>query len=84
MEVTSFIEENLILNKPSNMSVDDCEPLPVWCGLLNNESPVLISCWKVTQEELEEIKKTGRVWVYVYGHTMPPIYPSGLYPFRET
>jgi hypothetical protein len=47
----------------------------------SDEMPVVISCWKVTQEELEEIQRTGRVWLMVYGVTMPPVVLCGVRPF---
>ena len=35
--------------------------------------PVVISCWKLTKEELDLINKTGRVYLTVLGETMPPV-----------
>jgi hypothetical protein len=43
--------------------------------------PVVVSCWKVTREELDQIIATGRVWLTVCGETMPPCEVSGTRPF---
>lgn len=78
----SFDESNLVLDKPDDMTHDQCDPLSVFRGNTNDGLPVVISCWKCTAEELKEIQRTGRVWVMVYGITMPPIAPTGIKPFE--
>lgn len=83
MVPTGFDEENGVLNPPPGMSPDECEALSVWRGPQENGTPVVISCWKPTAEELAEINRTGRVWLLVLGLTMPPIQPTGHYPFLE-
>jgi len=81
MEPTNFDESNKFLDKPQDMSYDDCSVLNVWQGLtIDSEQPCTVSCWKVTQEELEEINKTGRVWLMVFGGGMPPVMVCGLKP----
>lgn len=80
MVPASFEESNLVLDKPPEMSYDQCDALSV--ALANqNGMPVVISCWKPTKEELEEITRTGRVWLIITGRTMPPASVSGHNPF---
>ncbi len=74
MEACSFDEENTILDPPNGMRQRDCESIPVWMGFTPLDVPVTISCWKVTQRELEEIQRTGRVYLVVMGHGMPAVY----------
>jgi hypothetical protein len=88
MESCSFPEENLILEAPLGVTAEQCQPLPVYTGLLKvegfkEEVPAIISCWKVTKEELEEIRRTGRIWLFVYGRGMPPVALSGKNPFSK-
>lgn len=71
MVPTSFAESNGTLDPPRGME-DCCDPLAVAYGKLN-EMPVVVSCWKLTKEELEEINRTGRVWLVVVGETQPPV-----------
>ena len=42
--------------------------------------PVVVSCWKMTAEELAEINRTGRVWLVVWGVTQPPVSLCGEKP----
>lgn len=83
MEPSSFPEENLILDKPPGMSYDDCMALSVFQGEDSVGQPVVISCWKPTKKELEEINRTGRVWLWIYGQTMPPAAVGGFNPFEK-
>ena len=83
MVSAGFNEENGVLNTPAGMTAEECEPLSVWQGRFDNGFPVVISCWKMTAEELEEIKRTGRVWLIVMGHTMPPVQLVGTSPWKE-
>lgn len=41
-----------------------------------------ISCWKLTPEELEEVKETGQVWLYVWGHRIP-VAIGGMDPWKD-
>jgi hypothetical protein len=79
---TSFEESNHVLDKPPGMTYNECQALSVWRGFDEGNQPVVISCWKVTQEELEEIQQTGRVWLRISGQTMPPTLLQGTNPFR--
>lgn len=78
---TGFDEENDVLGKPPGMTADECEALSVWRGEYANGIPVVVSCWKLRKEELEEIVRTGRVWLTVLGQTMPPVAINVQSPF---
>ena len=80
---SGFKESNCVFDKPSNMTYDDCYAIEALKGTLEGINvPAVITCWKLTQEELDEINKTGRVWLIVYGTGMPPVTISGIKPFR--
>lgn len=78
---SGFPESNVVLNKPADMGYDQCSPLSVLRMQLADRQIVVISCWKLTHEELEEINRTGRVWLTVLGTTMPPVDVAGKKPF---
>lgn len=78
---TSFPEETGFLDSPPGVDADRCETLPVHVGVLPEGEPVIISCWKITVEELEEVKKTGKIWVMVWGSGTPPLAITGFSPF---
>jgi len=84
MIATAFDEENCVLDAPPGMTPEQCEMLSVWRGDDESGNPVVISCWKPTAEEWEEMRRTGRLWIIVHGHSMPPIAPVGVSPFRLT
>ena len=76
---TSFAEANVVLDKPSGMSRDECTALSVLSTTLKESGiPVVVSCWKLTAKELKEMARTGRVWLVVCGDTMPPVMLSGV------
>jgi hypothetical protein len=78
---TNFDESNCVLDAPPGMSEDQCAPLCVLRAVASNGVPVVISCWKLTPEELVEINRTGRVWLSILGVTMPPAVILGTKPF---
>ena len=79
---SSFPESNGVLDKPSGVPSDDCSPLAVAIVSIQ-KSPVTISCWKLTQVELDEIVRTGRIWLGVLGTSnIPPMWVTGHNPFN--
>ena len=90
MEATSFDQANTTLGPPTGQMEEECSSLRVWRGtrpaLFGTRTvgvPVVISCFKVTAEELVEIQRTGRVWLTVQGDTMAPVILEGKSPFNE-
>ena len=81
MLATSFDEANKVFDKPSDMTHDECESLSVLQSVDQNGHPVIVSCWKPTQDELDEILKTKRIWCIFYGVGIPPHCLSGVKPF---
>lgn len=66
----NFKEENFILKGKG------CEDLPV----LAASDKRLVSCWELSDEELEEVKKTKKIWLIVHG-MHPPVSITGTEPF---
>jgi len=74
----SFPEQNKVYLKPEGWTDEQCSDLPVWQGAApideaGNTAPVIISCWQFSKEDLDEIQKTGRVWLSVTGSSQPPV-----------
>ncbi len=82
MEACSFDESNGVLGKPDSMSDAECQALSVWRGTCKG-LPLVVSCWKLTTEEWEEIRKTGRIWLQVIGESMPPVALTTQHPWRK-
>lgn len=84
MVPTSFPQSNLVLDPPEGVSVEECAPLSCFRGqIAATKTPVIISCWKLTKEEVDELLRTGRLWLWVYGVTMPPVVLHTQSPFTE-
>jgi hypothetical protein len=79
----SFDESNCVLDNPGDMDHEECEALSVWKGRYDNGTPVVVSCWKLTKDEVETLMTTGRVWLHLIGHTMPPALLQVEHPFKH-
>lgn len=76
MQATPFKEQNMTFTKPENMTDEECGSLPAYRG-----EGQIISCWKVTPEDLERIKEAGVIWLHIVGNGQPPVYIGSEYPF---
>ena len=76
MTPTSFPEQNFVFTAPENMP--ECGNLPAFL----HQGGVL-SCWEISDEELEVIAKTKRIWVNMSTHTIPPTSISVEIPFQD-
>lgn len=81
MIAVEFPEANIILNKPNTMTEEQCMPAYGWQGKDKEGNPVIITCWQLNKEDLEEINKTGKIYAYVLGKTTPPISLETKNPF---
>lgn len=71
---------NPIQFKEQNVTyiAEGCNDLPA-----HKAKDQIISCWKLTKEELEQINKTGVIWFSVMGQSQPPIWLGTENPFKE-
>lgn len=76
---TTFPKVDTIFLKPVDMSDEQCSALPT-CRVITQDPNYTLYCWKLTEEEIEEIKHTGRVWVGVVGRTIVPFFVTGKKP----
>jgi hypothetical protein len=82
MIAASFEQSNQVLSAPEGMTHEEVNPLSVCITTDEAGLPLVISCWKVTADELIEIARTGRIWLGVVGQTMPPVWLMGTNPFN--
>ncbi|MBS4056529.1 MAG: hypothetical protein KGZ82_04340 [Bacteroidales bacterium] len=72
MKPLKFKEHNQQLGPPQGMSEDECASLPVF-----TDGKQCISCWELSPEEIDKVKRTGRIWLSVMsGKTQPPVWLS--------
>ena len=58
---------NLRLGPPVGMTEEEVRSMSVYKG--NGQ---VVSCWKLRPEELEEVVKTGCVWLSIFTEGVPP------------
>lgn len=76
MEPANFDGTNATMGPPNGMTDDQCGTIfaqMTTLNLIGGPMPCTITCWKPSRAELDEIERTGRVWLTVLGHGMPPV-----------
>lgn len=71
-----FPEQNFKFIRPAGMTEEECGDLPVYM-----DGQEIVSCWELSGEELDEVKRTGCVWLMVFGQITPPVCVLGVTPF---
>lgn len=70
-EPVPFKQQNAILKPPQPS--DKIGELPV-CVCEDEEGTTLVvSAWRLTIPEVEELSKTGMIYLYAYGGIQPPV-----------
>lgn len=65
---TEFAEANVVLGPPVGSEED------VIAMQVRRADRELVSCWRLSPEEIEEVNRTGMVWLSVWGdRTQPPV-----------
>ncbi len=78
MEGVEFKESTAVLGRPPSMTEEECGSLPIF----RTEDGHCISCWELSDEDLETLRRTKRVWLWVWsGRTQPPVSLSVENPF---
>lgn len=80
---TTFEQVNKVFGKPDNMTDEECMSLPVYQGKYSDGWPCIISCWKFSKEDIEEIQRTGCIWLSITGNSMPPVSLYTENPFEQ-
>ena len=63
------------IRAPKGMSSDECIDLPCHRTLSS-----VLSCWRLTDDELKKLAVTGVLWVEIMGDTMLPLRVLGHSP----
>lgn len=80
MKSIEFPEANTKLGPPADMTREDCSDLHIY-----RDGVYCISCWKPTEEEIEEIQSGKPIWLYVHsGGTQTPVALQTKNPFADT
>lgn len=57
-------------------TADGCFDLPATIASRQDGSQEVETVWELTDEELEQINKDRRVYLYIMGRQMPPVFLS--------
>lgn len=71
--VSPVFDENRNGQKILEGGETDANPLPVYPWQNEGQCPFLVSKWKLSESELEEVKKTGCIYLLVMGLAHPPV-----------
>lgn len=55
-------------------TLEGCNDLPATQYVTENTNqPGVETCWELSPDELEQVKKTGKVFLYIQGNAVPPV-----------
>lgn len=80
---TTFEGFNFVYTKPKDWTDEQCGDLPVFKGQTRDGFPCIISCWKLSKEDLKEIQKTRSIYLNIIGQGMPPVLLFTENPFVD-
>lgn len=63
-----FEGANFVFTAPPTMTPDECGDLEVF-----RNGNQIVSCWRLSEDELERVAETGVVWLSIVGAGMPPV-----------
>jgi hypothetical protein len=69
----NFSEANFTFTKPSSMTDEECGDLRVHKGNYSDGTPVIISKWQPSKEDIEAINRGEGVYLSIVGTGMPPV-----------
>lgn len=78
MEAITFPQQNVTFTKPESMTDEECGSLPAYRG-----EGQIISCWKLSPEDLNKVQETGIIWLSIVGSQQPPVWVGPDSPFIE-
>lgn len=81
MQPSSFPEQNKIYTKPEGWTDEECGDLSVWQGNYNNGTPVIISYWKPTPDDMATLNSGGGIYLQVCTSVQPPVLLTTETPF---
>lgn len=68
-----FEGSNLTLNKPENMTDEECMSIQAYRGIDKESVPFICTCWQPSKEDIEAIAAGRPIWVSTLGHSFAPM-----------
>lgn len=73
MKPINFEGSNIKYTKPESWDDEDCGDLPAYKANDKKLGPFIMSCWELSDEELQDIIKSKRVWLNIHSSVMIPV-----------
>jgi hypothetical protein len=80
MNAQRFAESNTVMLAPAGM--ENCNDVHA-CKTTCDGSPVVVTAWRPSPEELVKINLGEPVWLILWGHAMQPAKVTADNPFLE-
>ena len=71
MIACGFDEANVSLGPPDGLSEDEVHTVRAFRGVDEAGHTCVVTCWRATPEEIQQIARTGRVWMVSLSGMMP-------------
>lgn len=81
MKPKNFKQVNKIYSKPVGWTDEQYSSLPTYQHINQDGHPEIISCWEISDEELEKLKTTKCIWFLMVSNVQTPILLSVDSPF---
>lgn len=53
---------------------EDCLDLPGTRYECEDGQPGIETCWQLSKEEIQQVMEDGKIYVYMLGYTVPPMF----------
>jgi len=83
MTPQEFEESNIRFNSLE----EGIDSIDAWIGdspgpVPDSFLPTIITCWKPSPEEIQQIIKTGKIWIWFFSDELPPHSITAFSPFE--
>ena len=78
MQPIDFPQSNVIFKKPPDMTDEECGSAPA--AMVDGH---IILCWEMSDEELEQLKSSKKIFLGFFSNTLCPHYLTVNSPFKE-
>ncbi len=68
-----FEGSNIIMEKPKEMTDEQCMPLHAMKSVTTDGFPFFIECWQPNKEDIEAIINGRPIYIQILSNSLPPI-----------
>lgn len=83
MKPINFPQSNATVEKPEDLTDEQCSAIDACFAITSDEMPITIVCWEPTPDEWIRMRKRGHIFVSFVGHQVIPHVIWADSPFEE-